>query len=281
MFEPNLQLGQHFLIDKDAVVELASLANLTAKDNVLEIGAGTGVLTKELASKAGCVVAIEIDERLEPVLKKELSGFKNVKTVFGDAFAIAHKVPHKGKYERFNTNSLNDFVISGVKINKIVANMPYHMCEPLMHGLLFPFDYEVAVWLAPQGFIKTLDKPIPKSLLDVQLGCAVSSGAFSPLPRTKSQMVIFKPKKAFDFSSEKGLYVAKCLYLLEPRKLKNALREGLISLYHAMGKVLTKREARDIVKSFKLSKDLLETKPHNMSEEEYRRIIAEVDRLTV
>lgn len=281
MFEPNLQLGQHFLTNKDVVREIASLANLTEQDNVLEIGAGTGVLTKELASKAGCVVTVEIDERLEPVLKKELSGLKNVKTVFGDAFAIVHKIPHKNKYERFKTNSRSSLIVSDVKINKIVASMPYQVCEPLMHGLLFPFDYEVAVWLAPQGFVKKLEKTVPKSLLDVQLGSVVLSNVFSPLPRTKSQIVIFKPKKVFDFASERGLFVAKCLYLLEPCKLKNALREGLISLYRAMGTVLTKREARDIVMSFKLNKDLLETKPHDMSEEEYRQIMAKVNGLTV
>ncbi len=74
-FVPNRALGQNFLISRRAVLSIADELELSDADTVLEIGAGTGQLTRELASRAKRVIAVELDRRLEPLLKSYLSDF--------------------------------------------------------------------------------------------------------------------------------------------------------------------------------------------------------------
>jgi len=62
------ELGQHFLIDEEVLKRIVASAELSAGDVVLEIGPGLGVLTRELAKKAGRVIAIELDNKLAAVL---------------------------------------------------------------------------------------------------------------------------------------------------------------------------------------------------------------------
>lgn len=74
-FVPNRALGQNFLISRRAVLSIADELELSDADTVLEIGAGTGQLTRELAGRAKKVIAVELDRRLEPLLKSYLSDF--------------------------------------------------------------------------------------------------------------------------------------------------------------------------------------------------------------
>ena len=67
------RLGQHFLIDKEVLQLIISAARLTSTDVIMEIGPGLGVLTKELASQAGRVVTIELDDKLAAMLKHALA----------------------------------------------------------------------------------------------------------------------------------------------------------------------------------------------------------------
>ncbi len=71
-------LGQHFLIDEEVLKLITSAAELTATDVILEIGPGLGILTKELASQAGWVIAIELDNKLAAILEQTLASFDNV-----------------------------------------------------------------------------------------------------------------------------------------------------------------------------------------------------------
>ncbi|MCL6642880.1 MAG: hypothetical protein K6T71_06115, partial [Candidatus Bipolaricaulota bacterium] len=77
-------LGQHFLVDENIVRKIASAAQLTPEDAVIEIGAGIGTLTQEVAQRAGRVIAIEIDGRLIPLLTEHLRPHSNVVIVHQD-----------------------------------------------------------------------------------------------------------------------------------------------------------------------------------------------------
>ena len=80
-------LGQNFLIDDTVCPRMAEAA---AGDGVgvLEIGPGAGVLTRELSALAKRVVAVELDERLRPVLRETLADCENVKIVWGDVLKV-------------------------------------------------------------------------------------------------------------------------------------------------------------------------------------------------
>ncbi|MBO7520452.1 MAG: 16S rRNA (adenine(1518)-N(6)/adenine(1519)-N(6))-dimethyltransferase RsmA [Clostridia bacterium] len=115
-------LGQNFLIDGSVAPRMAQLA-ADGDTGVIEIGPGAGVLTRELAVRAKKVVAIEVDEKLKPVLNETLSGFDNVKLIFGDVL----KTPLKAVIE-------SDF--SDCKRVTVCANLPYYITSPVITGLL-------------------------------------------------------------------------------------------------------------------------------------------------
>ena len=81
-------MGQHFLIDESVLEVIFSAAELTPADVVIEIGPGLGVLTRELASRAGRVVTVELDSKLAAILKQTLSPFSNVAVVNEDILKI-------------------------------------------------------------------------------------------------------------------------------------------------------------------------------------------------
>ncbi|PYN10313.1 MAG: 16S rRNA (adenine(1518)-N(6)/adenine(1519)-N(6))-dimethyltransferase, partial [Candidatus Rokuibacteriota bacterium] len=74
-------LGQRFLVDRHVLAAILDAAELSASDDVLEVGPGPGVLTAQLAARARSVTAVEIDERLVAVLGETLAGRGNVNIV--------------------------------------------------------------------------------------------------------------------------------------------------------------------------------------------------------
>jgi 23S rRNA (adenine-N6)-dimethyltransferase len=82
------ELGQHFLAGGWLAAELVEQAGVGAEHLVVEIGAGTGVLTEALAQRAGWVVAVECDPRLAERARRRLAGYPNVRVVTADALVL-------------------------------------------------------------------------------------------------------------------------------------------------------------------------------------------------
>ena len=118
----NKGLGQNFLIDKNILAKIVNSAELSAGDRVLEIGPGIGTLTRELAARAGKVVAVEIDSRLVPVLQETTSTFSNVRIINQD---ILKSDLRKLWEDYFAPNRI-----------KVVANLPYYVTSPIIMKLL-------------------------------------------------------------------------------------------------------------------------------------------------
>ena len=78
------RLGQNFLQDSSALENIAQAAEILDSDSVLEIGPGLGSLTRHLSVRAKEVVAVELDEKLIPVLRGVLKPFTNVRLINGD-----------------------------------------------------------------------------------------------------------------------------------------------------------------------------------------------------
>ena len=115
-------LGQNFIIDPFVCPKMAEFA-ADGETGVIEIGPGAGVLTRSLGETAKKVVAVEIDERLKPVLKKSLEGFDNVKVIFGDIL-------------KTDINKLISEEFAGLKKVNICANLPYYITSPIIMGIL-------------------------------------------------------------------------------------------------------------------------------------------------
>lgn len=126
---PVKSLGQNFLTDDSIIERIVDTADLRETDLVLEIGAGLGNMTAELASRAGYVVAVELDRHLIPVLNETLRNFKNISILNKDILEI--------DIDR-EVREIPAIVESGFKPGalKIVANLPYYITTPVIMSLL-------------------------------------------------------------------------------------------------------------------------------------------------
>lgn len=106
--------GQHFLRDRSLAADVVRNTSLTSRDLVLEIGAGTGILTEPLAARAGHVLAVEIDPRLARRLRSRFAETQHVRVIEGDALRLP--LPE----EPF----------------RVVANVPFAHTTPILHRLL-------------------------------------------------------------------------------------------------------------------------------------------------
>lgn len=121
-FSFSKSLGQNFIIDPEVCPRIAEESGIDKDTGVIEIGAGIGVLTAELAKRANKVVCIELDKRLLPVLKETLGEFENITVINADVLKVDL---HKLIEEQF----------SGMKV-AVCANLPYYITSPIIMTLL-------------------------------------------------------------------------------------------------------------------------------------------------
>jgi 16S rRNA (adenine1518-N6/adenine1519-N6)-dimethyltransferase len=117
-FHPSRVLGQNFLIDANILNILLDAAELTQRDQVLEVGPGLGVLTEGLLHRAGRVCAVEKDGRLFQWLEKKFAAFPSLGILHADILDV----------------DLAALLAQGV--NKCVANLPYSVASRFLVDLL-------------------------------------------------------------------------------------------------------------------------------------------------
>lgn len=116
-------LGQNFLIDTNILHNIVKTAELDSSKAVLEIGPGIGALTEHLARAAGKVVAVELDQRLLPILGDTLEPYPNAQVIHGDVLKVDLKRLFSEKFAEFPKVS-------------VVANLPYYVTSPILMRLL-------------------------------------------------------------------------------------------------------------------------------------------------
>lgn len=122
-FSLKKSLGQNFLIDLNVLRKIIGAAELDETKGALEIGPGIGALTQQLAKTAGKVVAVEIDQRLLPILADTLGGYEHVRVVHGDVLKLPLAELFREQFE-------------GVTGVSVVANLPYYVTTPIVMKLL-------------------------------------------------------------------------------------------------------------------------------------------------
>ena len=115
-------LGQNFLINPAICPKMAQQGIDSSDWGVLEIGAGVGVLTQELARRASKVAVVEIDERLLPVLEESLAEHQNVSIILGDVMKVDLPALLKEQF--------------GDRPVCVCANLPYYITSPILMMLL-------------------------------------------------------------------------------------------------------------------------------------------------
>ncbi len=228
---PDLLLHQNFCVDDLVLHKVVAAAELKKTDTVFEIGTGTGILTGLLAQEVKTVISTEKDQRLQPLLQ-DLP--KNVELIFADALQI---IPAR-----------KDF-------NKIVANIPYQVAEPLLKVLCTAKHIERTVLMVPKKFaVQVQEHPFFSAFFDFKIVVEVPKEAFYPSPKVASAILVVIPKKEVDDSS----FLRQQLFLQRDKKLKNALREALIAVAERKGSKLSKKEAKKEIEKLHLPQEVLE-----------------------
>lgn len=219
---PDKSLGQNFLTDPNILEKITSIAGVTGQDTVLEIGAGLGHLTAQLAKSAAQVVAVELDERFIPVLKENLTEYENIRIVQGDILSL----------------SPQDLVLESGYL--VVANIPYYITSRIIRNLL---ESE----LKPKRIILTIQHEVAQricartgkmSLLSLSvlmfgepsLEMRIPAGAFFPPPKVDSAVVLVNLHPEPHLASEmrgKFFEIIKAGFLHKRKTLRNSLSKGL------------------------------------------------------
>ncbi|SEC37178.1 16S rRNA (adenine(1518)-N(6)/adenine(1519)-N(6))-dimethyltransferase RsmA [Paenibacillus sp. GP183] len=116
-------LGQNFLIDQNTLHKIVGAAELSGDKGALEIGPGIGALTQQLAKAAGRVLAVEIDQRLLPILAETLEPYPHATVVHGDVLKLDLPALIRQHFDG----------MAGVSV---VANLPYYITTPIIMKLL-------------------------------------------------------------------------------------------------------------------------------------------------
>jgi len=179
---PRKSLGQNFLIDAATLEKIVAIAQIHPNNDVLEVGAGLGSLTRYLAESARKVVTVELDAHLLPVLQEVITPWKNVEIVSGDILKIdpASLLLEEGYV--------------------VVANIPYYITSALIRHLLeanhkparltLTLQREVAERIcAPAGELSLLALSV-QVYGKARVALRIPAGAFYPPPKVDSSVLL-------------------------------------------------------------------------------------------
>ena len=254
-FRAKKRLGQNFLADRRILDAIVEAAELTPEDRVLEIGPGQGVLTRELASHAGKVVAVELDRDLVPILTPLKTEFPNLDFLWGDFLKVSWEdlgLPETG--------------------TKVVANIPYYITTPILLKLLHEAELTTKPYAEVTGRVSDILLMVQAEVADrlnarpgtkdygsitvlVQYAATVETvvkvprTAFKPAPKVDSKVIRIRPRQtpAIDVADPRTFFkVVRAAFNQRRKTLLNALsmsfdKDRLRAAEEATGISMTRR----------------------------------------
>lgn len=229
---PRKGLGQNFLTDPGVPPRIADAAELAPTDAVIEVGPGLGVLTLELASRldpaTGCLVAVELDADLLPILRTRLAPYQQVRIVRGDVLALSptELLAHCG----------------GKSDYKVVANLPYYITSAVLRRFLSAEHPPTRLVVMVQREVaeRIVAAPPEMSLLAVSVQFYgtpsivfyVPPGSFHPPPKVESAVVqidVYPPAvRPVAVADEEHFFaVVRAGFGQKRKQLGNTLSDGL------------------------------------------------------
>jgi 16S rRNA (adenine1518-N6/adenine1519-N6)-dimethyltransferase len=219
---PKKSLGQNFLHDPNLLDKIVAIAELNPTDAVLEVGPGTGALTGRLAAAARRVVAVEVDERLQPVLEDVVAEHPNLQILYRDILDVNVAALFPGE----------PYVM--------VANLPYYITSAILRHVL-EIDHRprrLVLTVQQEVAERLLAKPDDMSILTVsvqfygqpQIVTRLKPGVFWPRPDVDSAVVRIDTyeRPPVDVPSAAHFFrVVRAGFGQKRKQLKNALSSGL------------------------------------------------------
>ena len=222
-------LGQHFLIDNEVLETILAAAELTPDDTVIEVGPGLGIMTAELAKRAGWVIAIELDNKLAEILKKTLP-YDNVVIINEDVLGTDPKALLQGRAPDFPA-SLSPY--------KVVANLPYYITSPVLrHFLEASVKPEVMVVMVQKEVAEVIAAgPGRRSVLSIavqfygrpSIVTRVPAASFYPAPEVDSAVVRIDvyPRPPVNVDEEGFFRLVRAGFTAARKQVANSLAQGL------------------------------------------------------
>ena len=222
--------GQNFLIAPWVPQSIAEQAGVDGTAGVLEIGPGIGPLTQQLCLRAKKVCAVELDERLEPILDITVGEFDNLEIIWNDVLRLDLPALVKGEFEGLRPMAC--------------ANLPYYITSPILTALLEADCFEsVTVMVQKEVAQRIAAAPgsadysaftvfcqyyaQPQLLFDVPAHC------FLPQPKVTSAVIQLKvrKKREWDILDETVFFrTVRASFAMRRKKLSNGLASGFPEL---------------------------------------------------
>jgi len=220
------RLGQHWLIDRAALKRIAKAAQITDDDTVIEIGAGTGLLTELLAARARRLIAVEVDETLATRLGERFATNDAVKVLESDVL---------------ETTSEELLIAGGGRVPYVVVgNLPYFIGTVIIRRFLY-------AQIRPRSLIVTLQAEVAEriaappgemSYLSVEMQTLASARllfhlpprAFKPAPKVRSAVVrldVLDTAEVEVDDRDAFLALARAGFAAPRKRLRNSLAVGL------------------------------------------------------
>ena len=222
--------GQNFLIARWVPESIAEDAGVDKTAGVLEIGPGIGPLTQQLCLRAGKVCAVEVDTRLEPILKQTVGVFDNLEILWGDV--LKQDIP-----------ALVAEKFGGLR-PMACANLPYYITSPILSALLEAECFDsVTVMVQKEVAQRIAARPgsadysaftvfcqyyaEPELLFDVPAHC------FLPQPKVTSAVITLRVRKErnWDIADPDIFFrLVRASFAMRRKKLSNGLASGFPEL---------------------------------------------------
>ena len=222
--------GQNFLIARWVPEQIAADSGVDATAGVLEIGPGIGPLTQQLALRAGKVCAVEVDQRLKPILAQTVGDFSNLEILWGDVL-------------KQNIPALVAEKFPGLR-PMACANLPYYITSPILTALLEAECFErVTVMVQKEVAQRIAAQPgtadysaftvfcqyyaEPEILFDVPPHC------FMPQPSVTSAVISLRVRQSrpWDIADRDVFFrTVRASFAMRRKKLSNGLASGFPEL---------------------------------------------------
>ena len=264
--KPNKELGQNFLIDDNVLKDIATGANISQNDLVIEIGSGLGSLTKILLEKARKVICIELDKKMVKILEERFFIYKNLEIINNDILKI--NLNELIQEERKNDPSIQNM--------KVVANLPYYITTPIIMKLVeSDLDIEsITVMIQKEVADRLIAMPGTKNAgaitYSIYYYCEtekireVQNMCFIPIPDVMSEVIKLKLRKVppIEVKDKKVMFnIIKSAFMQRRKTLLNALTN--VNVFR------NKEEGESILKKLNLREDI---RAENLSLEDFGKL---------
>lgn len=193
------EYGQNFLNDDNIIKNIVHESNIKENSLVIEIGAGSGVLTKELSMYAKNVLAYEVDNRLEEILDQNLIGYNNIEIVFDDFL------------KRDIQEDIKNYSYDNIYV---IANLPYYITTPILMKIInSKINFEgITIMIQKEVGERFSAKPGTRDygsitvylnyFFDIKKLFDVSRNCFNPKPNVDSVVISLRNKEKLEVKNE-------------------------------------------------------------------------------